>query len=54
MNNHYVTPLVEDCNEGDFVFVFDPELLMAPNLIGSRARTANVGFFFNVPFPSSG
>ena len=53
VNNYYVTPLVEHCNEGDFVFVFDPELLMAPNLIGSRARTANVGFFFNVPFPSS-
>jgi trehalose 6-phosphate synthase/phosphatase len=53
VNNYYVTPVVEHCNEGDFVFVFDPELLMAPNLIGSRARTANVGFFFNVPFPSS-
>jgi len=53
VNNYYVTPVVEHCNEGDFVFVFDPELLMAPNLIGSRARTANVSFFFNVPFPSS-
>ena len=53
VNNYYVTPVVEHCNEGDFVFVFDPELLMAPNLIGSRARTANVGFFFNVPFPPS-
>ena len=24
VNNYYVTPLVEHCNEGDFVFVFDP------------------------------
>jgi len=53
VNNYYVTPVVEHCNEGDFVFVFDPELLMAPNQIGARARTANVSFFFNVPFPSS-
>lgn len=53
VNGHYVTPVVEHCNEGDFVFVFDPELLMAPSVISSRARTANIGFFFNVPFPSS-
>jgi trehalose-6-phosphate synthase len=34
VNNYYVTPVVEHSNEGDFVFVFDPELLMAPNLLG--------------------
>ncbi|EKX36313.1 hypothetical protein GUITHDRAFT_145880 [Guillardia theta CCMP2712] len=53
VNLRYVTPVVQNFNDGDIVFVFDLELLMAPTLIGSRARTANVCFFFNTPFPSS-
>lgn len=53
VNLAYVQPVVQNCNDSDCVFVFDLELLMAPTLIGSRARTANICFFFNTPFPSA-
>jgi len=53
VNLEYVKPVVQNFNDGDCVFVFDLGLMMAPTLIGSRARTANICFFFNTPFPSS-
>ncbi|EKX53322.1 hypothetical protein GUITHDRAFT_101025 [Guillardia theta CCMP2712] len=53
VNREYVKPVVQNFNDGDLVLVFDLGLMMAPTLIGSRARTANICFFFNTPFPSS-
>jgi len=35
------------------VWVVDTELLMVPAFVGARCRSANVGFVFNTPFPSS-
>jgi len=53
VNREFVKPVVQNFNDGDCVFVFDLGLMMAPTLIGARARTANICFFFNTPFPSS-
>jgi trehalose 6-phosphate synthase/phosphatase len=53
VNLAYTKLVVQHFNDGDSVFVFDLELVMAPTLIGSRARTANICFFFNTPFPSA-
>lgn len=53
VNREYCKPVVQNFNDGESVFVFDLGLMMAPTLIGSRARTANICFFFNTPFPSS-
>ena len=53
VNLKFVKPVVQHFNDGDFVFAFDLELLMTPTLVGSRARSAQICFFFNTPFPSS-
>lgn len=53
VNLAYTQPVAQHFNDGDSVFVFDLELLMCPTLIGSRARTANICFVFNTPFPSA-
>ena len=53
INLKFVNAVVPNFNDGDFVFVFDLELMMTPTLVGSRARSANICFFFNTPFPSS-
>mmetsp|Transcript_6799 Transcript_6799/g.21261 ORF Transcript_6799/g.21261 Transcript_6799/m.21261 type:complete len:827 (-) Transcript_6799:67-2547(-) len=52
VNHEYARKIVDQANDGDVVLVFDMELLLAPNHIASRARTANIGFLFNTPFPS--
>eukprot|EP00291_Cryptomonas_curvata_P000617 CAMPEP_0172180098 /NCGR_PEP_ID=MMETSP1050-20130122/17009_1 /TAXON_ID=233186 /ORGANISM="Cryptomonas curvata, Strain CCAP979/52" /LENGTH=1103 /DNA_ID=CAMNT_0012853103 /DNA_START=233 /DNA_END=3544 /DNA_ORIENTATION=+ len=53
VNVEYVKPVVDNFNDGDCVLVFDLELMLTPTLIGSRARTANICFLFNTPFPST-
>ena len=53
VNREYVKPVLQHFNDGDLLMVFDYGLMMAPSLVGARARTANIGFFFNTPFPSS-
>jgi hypothetical protein len=53
VNLKFVKPVVQHFNDGDFVFAFDLELMMTPTLVGSRARSAQICFFFNTPFPSS-
>jgi len=53
VNLKFVNAVVQNFNDGDFVFAFDLELMMTPTLVGSRARSANICFFFNTPFPSS-
>ena len=53
VNREYVKPVLQHFNDGDLIMVFDYGLMMTPSLVGARARTANIGFFFNTPFPSS-
>ena len=53
VNLAFVEPLVERFNDGDIVLVFDMELMMVPSIVGSRCRSANVGYAFSTPFPSS-
>jgi len=53
VNREFVMPLVERFNDQDIVWVVDTELLMVPAFVGARCRSANMGFVFNTPFPSS-
>jgi trehalose-6-phosphate synthase len=53
VNREYIKPVLQHFNDGDLLMVFDYGLMMCPSLVGARARTANIGFFFNTPFPSS-
>jgi len=53
VNLEMVQPLVERFNDGDYVWIVDIELLMVPAFVGARCKSANIGFVFNTPFPSS-
>ena len=41
VNREYVKPVLQHFNDGDLVMVFDYGLMMAPSLVGARARTGS-------------
>lgn len=53
INNLYASAVVPHIHEGDFLWIHDYHLLMAPSLVSRKVHKANIGLYLHVPFPSS-
>jgi len=54
VNWRFADKVLKVWREGDVVFVQDYHLLLLPRLLRERAPRMRIGFFYHIPWPSSG
>ena len=52
VNRRFLRALLEVYQEGDMVWVQDYHLMLLPKLLREQRKTAQIGFFLHIPFPS--
>lgn len=53
VNERFADRVADVWREGDLIWVHDYHLMLVPALLRARLKTAAIGFFLHIPFPSS-
>ena len=52
VNQRFAEAVVEEYREGDYIWVHDYHLMMAPQMIRERLPNATIAFFWHIPWPA--
>jgi len=52
VNRRFLRAILEVYQEGDMIWVQDYHLMLLPKLLREQLKTAQIGFFLHIPFPS--
>ena len=53
VNQEFANVILQNCKEGDMIWVHDYHLMLLPQMLRAKRPNANIAFFLHIPFPSS-
>jgi alpha,alpha-trehalose-phosphate synthase [UDP-forming] len=52
VNRKFASRIIEEYQEGDYIWVHDYHLMLVPGMIRRELPDAHIGFFLHIPFPA--
>ncbi|WP_026714859.1 bifunctional alpha,alpha-trehalose-phosphate synthase (UDP-forming)/trehalose-phosphatase [Flavobacterium daejeonense] len=52
VNEKFAETVLNNCNDGDTIWIHDYQLLLLPKILRDRNPTLTIGFFLHIPFPA--